>query len=291
MYIITDTTTANNNNDKWQSPAPFIITTTKKIPSNTSSLFALSNSTTWHNVISSQVQAKGKSRLKNGTLVIDSTEWRGLISKESLPDTVNWVIQHSNETHSTFGSLTAILFQSENDLITNLGLTINWLTHKAGIPSYRVKSFDAYTLWIRSMSSSSTYNPVDWHAHPEAGIYLHLFGPKSFHYIYIDEWKKYITMEWDSHFPLCFASEKEINKLASEGKIKIHTIILQPGQVIYQPPWILHRLSYDGVGEFASLRFGFLPYFVIWNELWLFLRCIPLFLDVGWKIFWQSIWG
>jgi hypothetical protein len=144
---------------------------------------------------------------------------------------------------------------------------------------------------------------VGWHAHPDSGIYVHLFGNKTFHYIDASAWKPLaedgrLGLTWDDHFPLVFADGKDIDRLAASGAVQVRQIPLLPGDVLFQPAWAMHRLTYhpspvagDGPGHFASLRLGFVFVKTLLEEPWLFAKAIPRYLDVGAKVAWQKLLG
>jgi len=128
----------------------------------------------------SDITASGKSRLKNGTLV-SSEEWAGL-KTEPLADTISFVESHSQEQLHEFGSLRATFFSHPNDLTRAvIDTALNAIVGKLPM---RISPFDGYSLWMRSISPTELKslteisNAVGWHAHPDAGIYLHLLGKK-----------------------------------------------------------------------------------------------------------------
>ena len=242
--------------------------------------------------VRSDVEAKGMSRARDGELVVDHPEWDGLRA-ESLADAVAYVTARRDEDQTPFGSLRAFFFAGENDLSRAmrvreaLGEFPGEGEGLGGLPAARLAPLDGYTLWMRAMAKPSRFNPVDWHAHPDAGVYVQLLGVKTFVYVDTESWRRELrNVTWDSHFPLVFAQDGEIRALQRAGRLAVGEIQLRPGDVLYQPPWFMHLLTYDEApAEFASLRFGFLPLLeAVVAEPGLFLSSIPAYLDVGVKV-------
>jgi len=228
--------------------------------------------------IVSDVEAAGKARLRNGTLV-ESSEWAGL-KIESLASTIAGL--QAVEAHAEFGALRATFFSKPNPLTDHV------FPHELidALPAL-VRPLNGFSLWLRRVVRGEQGNAVGWHAHPDAGLYLQLIGTKTFLYVRAEDWKRTPGWELDVNFPLAFANESHAAFAPTSPLVRAITV--RPGDVLFQPSWVMHRLDYPSqrAGEFASLRFGFVPWQALWAQPWLLLLSLRGYARVGAQVAWQ----
>jgi len=130
---------------------------------------------------------------------------------------------------------------------------------------------------------------VGWHAHPDAGLYLQLIGTKTFLYVRAEDWKRTPGWELDVNFPLVFANES--HAAFAPASPLVRSITVHPGDVLFQPSWVMHRLDYPAqrAGEFASLRFGFVPLQALWAQPWLLALSMRGYARVGGQVALQRL--
>eukprot|EP00662_Eupelagonemidae_sp_cell21_P025089 gene25089-38647_t len=165
----------------------------------------------------SDLSLVGYARDETGRFVPPGQGWKGLV-RERLRDTLGDVFRGPA---AGFGGLRSTVFLRPN--VFTDALPASFLPRAAAAALPIRLPLSQTSVWARALPAPSAYNPVAWHAHPDAGAYLVLVGERTFRlappvHAYGEGWV------WDPALPL--------------------------------PPWCMHAVDYDTAGEHLSARQG-----------------------------------